>query len=147
MLTNHILICCLQFKEHIPLDLLTKFTMLITEYRILLPLTLEEYNKGQRYTIMDMNKSNTGGGEGIEYIENEPYTAEDGKEGQYTHLLYKFESRVPRMIRAIAPSGSFDMFEQSWDSFPKRRTLMNNKFLETKFVMKILKAYFLICCY
>lgn len=125
----------LRINIFISSDFLKIYTMLITEYRILLPLTLEEYNKGQRYTIMIMNKSNTGGGEGIEYIENDPYTAEDGKEGQYTHILYKFESRVPKVIRAMAPSGSFDMFEESWDSFPRRRTLMKNKYLESKFVM------------
>jgi len=110
--------------------------MIITEYRILLPLTLEEYNKGQRYTIMDMNKSNTGGGEGIEYMENEPYTDEkSGETGQYTHLVYKFESRAPKLIRALAPSGSFDMFEKSWNSFPKRRTLLKNKYMGSRFTI------------
>ena len=107
--------------------------MIITEYRILLPLTLEEYRKGQRYTAVDMHKSNTGGGEGTNYLEYEQYT-EEGVEVRYFHLVYKFESRVPKLLTKIAPSGSFDVFEQSWDSFPRRKTIFKNKYLESKFV-------------
>eukprot|EP00731_Ephydatia_muelleri_P000210 Em0001g210a len=40
--------------------------MLIKEYRIILPFTLEEYRVGQLYSIAEMSKSETGGGEGVE---------------------------------------------------------------------------------
>eukprot|EP00731_Ephydatia_muelleri_P000227 Em0001g227a len=45
--------------------------MLIKEYRIILPFTLEEYRVGQLYSIAEMSKSETGGGEGVEVLKNE----------------------------------------------------------------------------
>ncbi|CAH2263611.1 jg10916 [Pararge aegeria aegeria] len=47
--------------------------MLIKEYRVTLPLTVEEYQVGQLYCVAEVSKNETGGGEGIEVIKNEPF--------------------------------------------------------------------------
>ena len=36
------------------------------EYRIALPLELEEYNRGLLYSVAEASKNETGGGEGVE---------------------------------------------------------------------------------
>lgn len=47
--------------------------MLIKEFRVTLPLTVEEYQVAQLYSVAEVSKNNTGGGEGIEVLKNEPF--------------------------------------------------------------------------
>ncbi len=42
---------------------------------------------GQLYAVAEASKNETGGGEGVEVIENRPYE-ENGEKGQYTHKIY-----------------------------------------------------------
>ena len=63
--------------------------MLITEFRVILPLTVEEYQVGQLFSVAEASKNETGGGEGIEVLKNEPYVGhplcgDQYDEGQYT---------------------------------------------------------------
>ncbi|KAI4791148.1 hypothetical protein KUCAC02_034177, partial [Chaenocephalus aceratus] len=55
--------------------------------RIVLPVSVEEYQVGQLYAVAEASKNETGGGEGVEVIDNEPYE-KDGEKGQYTHKIY-----------------------------------------------------------
>ena len=50
---------------------------IIKEYRIPMPITLEEYQIGQLYATAECSKDNTGGGEGVEVLKNEPFTEGD----------------------------------------------------------------------
>lgn len=47
--------------------------MVYTEFRIPLPVTCEEFKRGQLYSIIDLSLKNSGGGEGVEWIKNEEY--------------------------------------------------------------------------
>uniref|UniRef100_A0AC34GC39 Uncharacterized protein n=1 Tax=Panagrolaimus sp. ES5 TaxID=591445 RepID=A0AC34GC39_9BILA len=40
--------------------------MIVKEYRVLLPLEVEEYHRGQLFSIAEASKNETGGGEGVE---------------------------------------------------------------------------------
>lgn len=53
---------------------------------ILLLLTFQ-YQVGQLYSVAEASKNETGGGEGIQVLKNEPYE-KDGEKGQYTHKIY-----------------------------------------------------------
>ncbi|XP_022241918.1 phosphatidylinositol transfer protein alpha isoform-like [Limulus polyphemus] len=71
--------------------------MLIKEFRVILPLTVEEYQVGQLYSVAQASKNETGGGEGIEVLRNEPfenYPLLGGKysSGQYTYKIYHLAS-------------------------------------------------------
>lgn len=46
-----------------------------------------QYQVGQLYAVAEASKDQTGGGEGVEVLVNEPYE-EDGEKGQYTHKIY-----------------------------------------------------------
>lgn len=46
-----------------------------------------QYQVGQLYSVAEASKNETGGGEGIEVLKNEPYE-KDGEKGQYTHKIY-----------------------------------------------------------
>ncbi|KAF8923514.1 hypothetical protein BGZ52_009593, partial [Haplosporangium bisporale] len=58
--------------------------MLIKEYRITNNCSNAEYQVAQLYNVAEMSKAESGGGEGVEIVKNEPY--DDGeRQGQYTH--------------------------------------------------------------
>lgn len=51
---------------------------MIYEFRIPLPVTVEEYKVAQLYMVAQASRDNTGGGEGVEVLKNEPYDNTDG---------------------------------------------------------------------
>nr|XP_002128690.1 phosphatidylinositol transfer protein alpha isoform [Ciona intestinalis] len=104
--------------------------MIIKEYRVILPMTVEEYQVAQLWSVAEASKNETGGGEGIEVLNNEPYTKtlENGtvESGQYTNKIYHFASRVPGFIRLFAPTGSLSAKEEAWNAYPSCRTEFTN---------------------
>ncbi|KAF7729349.1 hypothetical protein EC973_004605 [Apophysomyces ossiformis] len=87
--------------------------MLIKEYRIINNCTQAEYQIAQLYATAMASKEQTGGGEGVEVLKNEPYENEKTAEkGQYTYKIFRLASRVPSFVRAIAPTGSLDLYEE-----------------------------------
>ena len=62
-------------------------------------MTVEEYQVAQLYSVAEASKNETGGGEGVEVLKNEPYDNVpllNGKftKGQYTHKIYHLASKV-----------------------------------------------------
>ncbi len=112
--------------------------MLIHEFRIPMPLTLQEYRIGQLYSTMRASLEETGGGEGVKIAKNEPYTKGQEK-GQYTKKLYFLKSKVPAILRPFAPKGSTELHEESWNSFPTGKTVINNPgYMKDNFWIQIL---------
>lgn len=105
--------------------------MLIKEFRVVLPITVDEYQVGQLYSVAEASKNETGGGEGIEVIKNEPFENKSllgGKytKGQYTYKIYHLESKVPTYIRLLAPKGALAIHEEAWNAYPYCRTVLTN---------------------
>ncbi|KAK2723359.1 phosphatidylinositol transfer protein alpha isoform-like isoform X1 [Artemia franciscana] len=105
--------------------------MLIKEFRVVLPLTVEEYQVGQLYAVAQTSRENTGGGEGVEVRKNEPFNnipLLDGKysKGQYTYKVYHLASKVPAFIRMLAPKGSLEIHEEAWNAYPYCKTVLTN---------------------
>uniref|UniRef100_A0A0K8TN39 Putative phosphatidylinositol transfer protein n=1 Tax=Tabanus bromius TaxID=304241 RepID=A0A0K8TN39_TABBR len=117
--------------------------MLIKEFRVTLPLTVEEYQVAQLYSVAEASKNETGGGEGIEVLKNEPFDNHPllgGKysSGQYTYKIYHLASKVPSFIRLLAPKGSLEIHEEAWNAYPYCRTVITNpKFMKSGFEIKI----------
>lgn len=117
--------------------------MLIKEYRVILPITVEEYQIAQLWSTAQVSKENTGGGEGIEILHNKPFDnksdlLEGFTAGQYTHKLYKLQSKVPWWIRKLAPKGSMELHEEAWNAYPYCRTVITNPdYMKENFIVKI----------
>ncbi|KAH8042355.1 hypothetical protein HPB51_022073 [Rhipicephalus microplus] len=99
--------------------------------RVVLPITVEEYQVAQLYSVAEASKNETGGGEGIEVIKNEPFEGKEllgGKynKGQYTYKIYHLESKVPPFIRMLMPKGSLAVHEEAWNAYPYCRTVLTN---------------------
>lgn len=99
--------------------------MLIKEFRIILPISVQEYEVAQLWSVAEASKNETGGGEGVEVIDNYPYDNEKGK-GQYTKKLYHLTSRVPKAVKMLAPKGSLEFQEEAWNAYPYCKTVVTN---------------------
>lgn len=116
--------------------------MLIKEFRIVLPITREEYQVAQLWSVAESSKANTGGGEGIEVLKNEPFKNEplfkNYTDGQYTHKIYKLESKVPWWIKKLSPKGSLEIHEKAWNAYPYCKTVISNPdYMKDNFNIKI----------
>lgn len=112
--------------------------VLTSEYRVVLPMSVDEYQVAHLFTVAEQSKNETGGGEGVEILKNEPYVnKETGETGQYTYKKISKDSRVPAWIRMIAPEGSLDVFEESWNCYPDYKTTITNGYMKDAFHITI----------
>jgi len=113
--------------------------MLIKEYRIVLPFTLDEYKRAQLYMVARVSRENTTSHEGIEIVKNEPYEDENGK-GQFTHKIFHIASRIPSFLAYLVPKGSLIVEEKCWNAFPYVKTVYSCS-LSDRFSMVIETKY------
>lgn len=119
----------------------------VLEYRINLPMSVDEFQVAQLYMVMEASKENTGGGEGVEVLVNEPYDNSDGlyyknktksgveapkNKGQYTLKKYHIANKIHPFIRACAPSDCMYLYEEAWNAYPHCRTVLWNKGMDPK---------------
>ncbi len=108
-------------------------TSVIKEYRIPLPISVDEYQIGQLYAVAEASKNETGGGDGIEVVENKPENHPEFGECQYTYKVVHLENKVPGYIRLVAPKGSLQIHEKAWNAYPFCRTMYSNEYMGDSF--------------
>ncbi|XP_024909010.1 membrane-associated phosphatidylinositol transfer protein 2-like isoform X4 [Cynoglossus semilaevis] len=115
--------------------------MLIKEYRIPMPLSVEEYRIAQLYMIQKKSREEScGEGSGVEILENKPYTDGPGGNGQYTHKVFHIGKHIPSWFRSILPKAALRVEEESWNAYPYTRTRYTCPFVE-KFSIDIETYY------
>ncbi|XP_055586787.1 protein retinal degeneration B isoform X2 [Uranotaenia lowii] len=116
--------------------------MLIKEYRIPLPLTVDEYRIAQLYMIAKKSREESkGAGSGVEIIVNEPYQDGPGGNGQYTRKIYHVGSHLPGWIKGLLPKSALTVEEEAWNAYPYTKTRYTCPFVE-KFSLEIETYYF-----
>ncbi|KAH1011851.1 hypothetical protein HUJ04_001131 [Dendroctonus ponderosae] len=116
--------------------------MLIKEYRIPLPLTVEEYRIAQLYMIAKKSREESSGqGSGVEILTNEPYKDGPGGQGQYTKKIYHVGSHLPGWIKSILPKTALMVEEEAWNAYPYTKTRYTCPFVE-KFYLEIETYYY-----
>ncbi|KAF6206087.1 hypothetical protein GE061_017312 [Apolygus lucorum] len=116
--------------------------MLIKEYRIPLPLTVEEYRIAQLYMIAKKSREESkGAGSGIEILVNDPYEDGPGGNGQYTHKIYHVGSHLPGWLKSLLPKSALSVEEEAWNAYPYTKTRYTCPFVE-KFMLEIETYYF-----
>lgn len=119
--------------------------MLIKEYRISMPMTVDEYFTGQLYMTAKSSQEETGknAGEGIEILKNEPYAADDPVNkhampaGQFTHKIMHLKSKLPSFVALLVPDAMTDIVERSWNAFPHTLTMYENAYFGAKFHLSV----------
>lgn len=116
--------------------------MLIKEYRIPLPLTVEEYRIAQLYMIAKKSREESSGeGSGVEIIVNEPYEQGPGGKGQYTQKIYHVGSHLPGWFKSLLPKSALTVSEEAWNAYPYTKTRYTCPFVE-KFSLEIETYYY-----
>ncbi|XP_029513229.2 membrane-associated phosphatidylinositol transfer protein 2-like isoform X1 [Oncorhynchus nerka] len=115
--------------------------MLIKEYRIPMPMSVEEYRIAQLYMIQKKSREEScGEGSGVEILENKPYEDGPGGSGQYTHKVYHIGKHIPSWFCSILPQAALRVEEESWNAYPYTRTRYTCPFVE-KFSIDIETYY------
>uniref|UniRef100_A0A0E0NTK6 Phosphatidylinositol transfer protein N-terminal domain-containing protein n=1 Tax=Oryza rufipogon TaxID=4529 RepID=A0A0E0NTK6_ORYRU len=78
----------------------------IKEFRIVMPMSMEEYEIGISYTIMKMEQQNTNSKEGVEVLQQVPFEDEKLGKGQYTSKNYHLQSKIPSWMKGFAPASA-----------------------------------------
>ncbi|XP_068609251.1 membrane-associated phosphatidylinositol transfer protein 2-like [Brachionichthys hirsutus] len=115
--------------------------MLIKEYRIPMPMSVEEYRIAQLYMIQKKSREEScGEGSGVEILENRPYEDGPGGSGQYTRKVYHIGKHIPSWFCSILPQAALRVEEESWNAYPYTRTRYTCPFVE-KFSIDIETYY------
>lgn len=77
-------------REHLLISLFHTFLPQSDHSVFFLFFSYFQYQVGQLYSVAEASKNETGGGEGVEVLKNEPYEKE-GEKGQYTHKIYHLQ--------------------------------------------------------
>jgi len=91
--------------------------MLIKEYRICMPITVEEYKIGQLYSIAKHSHEESHKGEGVEVIENRPHEDPEHGKGQYTEKRIYISNKLPSWLKSMVPK-IFYVTEKAWNYYP-----------------------------
>lgn len=113
--------------------------MLLKEYRIPMPLSVEEYRIGQLYMIAKHSWEASEKGEGIEVVKNEPCEDPKHGKGQFTEKRIHLSKKLPTWIQAVIPS-LFYITEKAWNFYPYTITEYTCSFLP-KFSIHIETRY------
>ncbi|XP_078511090.1 cytoplasmic phosphatidylinositol transfer protein 1-like [Lissotriton helveticus] len=109
--------------------------MLQKEYRICMPLSVEEYKIGQLYMISKHSHEQSSDGEGVEVVINEPFEHPEYGRGQYTEKRVHLNRKLPTWIRGFVPK-IFYIIEKAWNYYPYTITEYTCSFLP-KFQIRI----------
>jgi hypothetical protein len=107
-------------------------------------MSVEEYQVAQLYATAKVSKQNTGGGEGVEILANEPFERPASEAflgkyniGQYTKKIYHLGSRVPGFVRLIFKDSSLSMHEEAWNAYPYCKTVLTNPYMKDNMLIDI----------
>jgi len=116
--------------------------MIIKEYRITMPISVDEYKIGQLYAVAEASRNETGGGDGVEILLNEPFEnnplmGNQFSAGQYTKKKYYMANKIGPLIRAFMPKSALLLEENAWNAYPYCRTILTNDYMKQDFTLTI----------
>eukprot|EP01117_Protostelium_nocturnum_P013076 TRINITY_DN4852_c4_g1_i1.p1 TRINITY_DN4852_c4_g1~~TRINITY_DN4852_c4_g1_i1.p1 ORF type:complete len:319 (-),score=114.95 TRINITY_DN4852_c4_g1_i1:69-1025(-) len=114
--------------------------MLIKEYIIPMPLSVEEYRMAQLYMVAKFSRERTTRGEGITIVKNEPYEDENGK-GQFTHKIIHIGSSAPAWAKSLIPANCC-VEEKAWNAYPYVKTVYSCPLFGDRFSIVSETRYF-----
>eukprot|EP00094_Tigriopus_californicus_P007984 TCALIF_07686-PA protein Name:"Similar to rdgBbeta Cytoplasmic phosphatidylinositol transfer protein 1 (Drosophila melanogaster)" AED:0.24 eAED:0.24 QI:11/0/0/1/0.5/0.6/5/0/284 len=91
--------------------------MLIREYRVCMPLSVDEYQIGQLYMIAKHSAEQSKDGDGVEVVENHPHEDPVHGLGQFTEKRIHLSNKLPTWIKSFVPK-LFYVTEKAWNYYP-----------------------------
>lgn len=104
-----------------------------------MPISVQEYHVGQLYMIARHSKEQSGGGEGVEVVENRQCEDPEHGCGVYTEKRIHLSTRLPYWVQSLLPK-VFYITEKAWNYYPFTITEYNCSFLP-RFSISIKTCY------
>jgi hypothetical protein len=105
--------------------------MITKEYRIPMPLGVDEYRIAQLYMIAKKSRlESEGEGSGVEIITNKPYKDGPGGDGQYTDKHYHIAAHLPVWLRGFLPKSLSTIREEAWNAYPYSKNLICTPYMD-----------------
>lgn len=96
----------------------------IKEFRIVMPMSLAEYEVAQMYMVLKMQQENTTSTEGVDVLESRPFEDNVFGKGHYTSKVYSFQSKIPSWLTTFASADSLLLKEEAWNAYPKCKSVI-----------------------
>lgn len=103
---------------------------IVREYRIVMPLRIEEYDIGQLYTVVEMTKEDTS--TKIQVLENKAYTHATMGDCQKTLKVMHLDNYVPSLVKKMVSKAALKIHETSYNAYPVCYTFYHSPMLDTK---------------
>eukprot|EP01083_Nonionella_stella_P270682 916731_1 len=112
--------------------------VILKEYRILLPFTVQQYQVGQLYLTAKSSQSYSTKGEGIEVVVNEPFENKEYGKGQYTKKIFHLSNLIPAWVRYLFSSlNHLSVIEESWNCYPTCKTIFHCQYFGEQFRIEV----------
>ncbi|XP_028106924.1 phosphatidylinositol transfer protein 2-like isoform X2 [Camellia sinensis] len=98
--------------------------VIIKEFRIVMPLSLEEYQIAQIYMVLKMQQQSKTSTEGVEVLEDKLIEDDVFGKCQYLSKIYKLQSKVPAWLTAFARKDALVMQEEAWNAYPRCKSVI-----------------------
>jgi len=120
--------------------------MILREYRIPFPCSVQEYRVGMNYMIERCTaEENSGGQEQVTLVECRSYGRENMHglpAGVYTEKHLHVGEFLPAFLRCVVPRRGLTLVEKSWNSYPERCvTQYESPWLGTRFHLSVDSRY------
>lgn len=92
--------------------------MIIREYRILMPISVNEYRRGQCYMIARAELEATLEGDAILLMLNEPCYDQIYGSGKHQIKRFYLSRHIPSWLQHVLPTTLFYVTEESWSYYP-----------------------------
>ncbi|GAQ84129.1 Phosphatidylinositol transfer protein [Klebsormidium nitens] len=110
----------------------------LREFRVVLPVSVEEYRVAQLYMVAKYSAAESGGdsgSDGVEIVKNEPFENDFGR-GQYTNKIYHLASKLPSWLVSLIPKNALTLEEEAWNAYPRCVTVLKCPYL-SKFKLQL----------
>ena len=111
--------------------------MKIVDFRILVPLSMIEYQKGMRYVYMRKTKEEIESGQEIDFLETS-VKEKDGVQYEYSHKIIHIGKKIPKIIRWALPKNIGEIHEENYRGHPRSETRLSIPGMDRKFKCDIL---------
>lgn len=100
--------------------------MKILEWRIVMPMTVEQYQIAQIYAVAKKTLDDSNDKEGIQRTSFESCKYND-KDAIHSTYLYNFANKLPAALRWVIPNNYQTLCEECYDQFPNQQSTFNLK--------------------
>lgn len=113
------------------------------EFRIPMPMTLDEYEIGSYWSYLRaVELQEASGSAGVHQTLREAFEDEDATDprleaGVCRRKHINFGSHIPAVLRGLAPEGALNVVEESVDAFPYRRSVFRSEYLGDSFHLEV----------